>query len=142
MIARQLAAQTYPLSDVSLERFAAILVRRELKKGALWLNQGEICHELGYVHQGMVRQFYYKNNKEMTEHFSCEGSVFICIESFLRQQPSSLLVEALEPTRFPDETNEELPEEPISEEESTEEPPQSQTDILDEITGQMKLFDD
>ena len=51
-------------------------------------------------------------------------------------------VEALEPTRFPDETNEELPEEPISEEESTEEPPQSQTDILDEITGQMKLFDD
>ena len=52
------------------------------------------------------------------------------------------MVEALEPTRFPDETNEELPEEPISEEESTEEPPQSQTDILDEITGQMKLFDD
>ena len=51
-------------------------------------------------------------------------------------------VEALEPTRFPDETNEELPEEPISEEESTDEPPQSQTDILDEITGQMKLFDD
>ena len=51
-------------------------------------------------------------------------------------------VEALEPTRFPDETNEELPEEPINEEESTEEPPQSQTDILDEITGQMKLFDD
>ena len=51
-------------------------------------------------------------------------------------------VEALEPTRFPDETNEELPEGPISEEESTEEPPQSQTDILDEITGQMKLFDD
>lgn len=42
--------------------------------------------------------FYYKNNKEMTEHFSCEGSVFICIESFLRQQPTSLLVEALEPT--------------------------------------------
>ena len=98
MIARQLAAQTYPLSDVSLERFAAILVRRELKKGTLWLNQGEVCHELGYVHEGMVRQFYYKNNKEMTEHFSCEGSVFICIESFLRQQPSSLLVEALEPT--------------------------------------------
>ena len=71
MIARRLSAQTYPLSDVSLERFAAILVRRELKKGALWLNQGEVCHELGYVHQGMVRQFYYKNNKEMTEHFSC-----------------------------------------------------------------------
>ena len=40
MIARRLSAQTYPLSDVSLERFAAILVRRELKKGALWLNQG------------------------------------------------------------------------------------------------------
>ena len=97
-IARRIAAQTYPLSDASLERLAAILVRREWKKGTLLVNQGEVCHELGYVHQGMVRQFYYKNNKEMTEHFACEGSVFICIESFLRQQPSSLLVEALEPT--------------------------------------------
>ena len=51
-------------------------------------------------------------------------------------------VEELEPTRFPAETDDVLPEEPIDEEETTDETPQSQSDILDEITGQMKLFDE
>ena len=51
-------------------------------------------------------------------------------------------VEELEPTRFPDESNDETPEKPMGDEESTDETPQSQADILDEITGQMKLFDE
>ena len=51
-------------------------------------------------------------------------------------------VEELEPTRFPDESNDETPEEQMGDEEPTDEPPQSQADILDEITGQMKLFDE
>jgi hypothetical protein len=46
----------------------------------------------------MVRQFYYKNNRELTEHFACNGSMFICIESFLRQKPTPLKVEAIEPS--------------------------------------------
>ena len=50
-------------------------------------------------------------------------------------------VEELEPTRFPVE-NEVTPEEPTADEEATDESPQSQADILDEITGQMKLFDE
>lgn len=51
-------------------------------------------------------------------------------------------VEELEPTRFPERDSEAIPEEPTADEEATDEFPQSQTDILDEITGQMKLFDE
>lgn len=97
-IARRISEQTYSVSQTTLELFASIMVRHELKKGARWLNEGEIAREIGFVGEGMVRQFYFKNKKEMTEHFACEGTVFLCIESFLRQQPSSLIVEALEPT--------------------------------------------
>ena len=50
-------------------------------------------------------------------------------------------VEELEPTRFATE-NETTPEEPITDEEATEESAENPTDILDEITGQMKLFDE
>jgi CRP-like cAMP-binding protein len=32
----------------------------------------------------------------VTEHFSYEGRIVICIESFLKQEPSRLIVEALE----------------------------------------------
>ena len=60
-----------------------ILIRTELKKGALFLSEGEVCTQLGYVYKGMVRQFYFKNKKELTEHFASEDNIFICIESFL-----------------------------------------------------------
>ena len=51
-----------------------------------------------FIYKGMVRQFYFKNNKDLTEHFAYENSFFFCIESFLRKVPSEILVEAIEPT--------------------------------------------
>ena len=45
----------------------------------------------------MLRQYYYKNGKDVTEHFSYEGCIVMCIESFLKQVPTKLIVETLEP---------------------------------------------
>ena len=95
-IAQKLADQTTSISKKSLEVLASILIRTEVKKGQNFLNEREVCTQMGYVHQGIVRQYYYKNGKELTEHFCCEDDGFICIESFLRQKPSHLVVEALE----------------------------------------------
>lgn len=92
----ELAYPPVPVSEAAADKLASILVRRELKKGALFLDEGEICPEIGYVHKGMIRQFYFKNKKDLTEHFACEDSIFICIESFLRQRPTHLMAEALE----------------------------------------------
>ena len=46
----------------------------------------------------MLRQYYYKNGKDVTEHFSYEGCIVMCIESFLKQVPTRLIVETLEPS--------------------------------------------
>lgn len=75
----------------------SVLIRKEIPKGQIALNEGEVCHELVFVGKGMLRQFYYKNGKDITEHFSYEGCIVICIESFLKQEPTRLMVEALEP---------------------------------------------
>ena len=97
-VALELSRQTVSISKEALEKLASILVRAEIKKGQNFLNEGDVCKQIGFVQKGLVRQYYYKNKKEFTEHFSCEGDVFICIESFLRQVPSRLIVEALENT--------------------------------------------
>ncbi len=97
-IAHEIVEQTYPLSKEGLQALASILVRTEVKKGQNFLNEGEVCTQMGYIYKGLVRQYYYKNGKEMTEHISNEGNVFICIESFLQQKPTRLIVEALENT--------------------------------------------
>ena len=48
----------------------------------------------------MVRQYYYKNKRDVTEHFSFEGRIVFCIESYLKQEPSHLIVEALENSKL------------------------------------------
>ena len=77
-----------------------ILIREEYPKGAIALNEGEVAHEIVFVGKGMLRQYYYKNGKDVTEHFSYEGCIVMCIESFLKQVPTKLIVETLEPVVF------------------------------------------
>ncbi|MCK9159416.1 MAG: Crp/Fnr family transcriptional regulator [Bacteroidaceae bacterium] len=75
-----------------------ILVRKEIEKGEIYLKEGEISQDLIFVGKGMLRQFYFKSNRDVTEHFSYEGCVVICIESLFKQIPTHLMIEALEPS--------------------------------------------
>lgn len=88
----------HPLSPQDLESFASILEHKELSKGELFLNNSQVSKYIQYVDKGLVRQFYYKNGRDVTEHFTCENNVAVCIESFFRQEPTRLLIEALETT--------------------------------------------
>lgn len=97
VIAQEIANPLYPLTGEALKRFSEILIVKEYDKGDVILKDGQVCRYIYHVKKGMVRQFYYKNNKDLTEHFSTEGRVFICIESFFKQKPSYLMAEALEP---------------------------------------------
>ena len=73
-----------------------ILIRKEVEKGELLLKEGQISHNIVLVGKGMLRQFYYKNGKDVTEHFSYEGCIVICIESTLKKEPTHLMIEALD----------------------------------------------
>ncbi|MBQ8224502.1 MAG: Crp/Fnr family transcriptional regulator [Bacteroides sp.] len=73
-----------------------LLVRQEVAKGEILLREGEISRDLILVGKGMLRQFYHKHGKDVTEHFSYEGCVLMCLESMLKQEPTRLMVEALE----------------------------------------------
>ncbi|MCC8187065.1 MAG: Crp/Fnr family transcriptional regulator [Bacteroides sp.] len=74
-----------------------VLIRKDLAKGEFLINEGQTCQHIVIVGKGMMRQFYYKNGKDVTEHFSYEGCILMCIESMLKQEPSHLMAEALEP---------------------------------------------
>lgn len=91
------ANSRYPdMSSEGRKLLEEILVRKEVEKGELLFKEGEVCHHLVFVGKGMMRQFYYKNGKDVTEHFSYEGCILICIESTLKQEPTRLMAEALE----------------------------------------------
>jgi len=95
-VARDIARIYCTLSPVGIQALANILVPIKIPKGELIFPEGKVCNAMYYVDRGMVRQFYYKNGKDVTEHFSYEGRIVFCIESFLKQEPSRLFVETLE----------------------------------------------
>ena len=95
-IAREIARLYCPLSPEGCEALSTILRPMKFQKGDTILREGAVCRALYYVDRGMVRQYYYKNKKDVTEHFYFEGRIVFCIESFLKQEPSRLIVEALE----------------------------------------------
>ena len=81
-IARRIAAQSILLSEEAAQKLASILIRTELKKGALFLSEGEVCTQLGYVYKGMVRQFYFKNKNTVLYGIPHDPLLALCAEDY------------------------------------------------------------
>lgn len=95
-IARKIAEINHPLGRESIHALAEILVCRKYRKGEVVLRAGEVCKSMLFIEKGMLRQYYYKHDKDLTEHIGYENGMIICIESYFKQEPTRLMVETLE----------------------------------------------
>jgi CRP-like cAMP-binding protein len=97
-IARELARKYSTMTHDELDILESVLVPRKYVKGTIILKEGEQCRSIIYIHRGLLRQFYFKNGKEVTEYLAVDGDIVMCIESLFKEEPSYLQVEALENT--------------------------------------------
>ena len=97
-IARELARRYSTMTHEELDALESILVPLKFSKGEMILAEDEVCLNFFYLHKGLVRQYYYKNDKEVTENLAVDGDMFFCIESLFTETPTKLMCEALEPT--------------------------------------------
>lgn len=96
-IAREMTERFTHLDDTDLQLLAGILVRKEVKRGEIIIPDGVISSDHIYIEKGLIRQYYYKNGHDVTEHFSTEGDTVMSIESLYAGVTNHLLAEALEP---------------------------------------------
>ena len=97
-VARELARRYSTMTHEELDMLESILVPMKFAKNEFILREGEICTNIYWIVKGLVRQFYFKNDKELTEYMATENSIVMCIESLFREQPTKLQIKALEPT--------------------------------------------
>ena len=97
-IAKQFTEQYRRLSPEGTRALSLIMEPLKLAKGKLFVKEGEVSDYVHYIEKGLVRQFYFKNNRDLTEHISYEGNIVICLESYLREEPTRLMAETLEPS--------------------------------------------
>lgn len=97
-IARELARKYSTMTHEELDILESILRPERYAKGQIILKEGDICRSIYYIDKGMIRQFYHKNDRIVTEHLGEERTIFMSIESLFKEEPSRIQIEAIEPT--------------------------------------------
>jgi CRP-like cAMP-binding protein len=95
-VAKILTGNFVKLPREEIAALASILIRKEVHKGEIIIREGMIAADFYYIESGLIRQFYFKGKHDITEHFACENQFAVCILSLFRQEPTKLIVEALE----------------------------------------------
>jgi len=97
-IARELARRYSTMTHEELGMLEEVIEPRKYAKGDMILKEGEQCNAVYWIVKGLLREFYYKNGKEVTEYMAVENSIMMSIESLFNEQPSRLQITALEPS--------------------------------------------
>lgn len=97
-VARELARRYSTMTHDELDVLENLLVPMKYAKNEKILSEGETSKYIYWIAKGMVRQFYTKNDKELTEYIATENSIVMSIESLFREEPSRQQIVTLEPT--------------------------------------------
>jgi len=97
-IARELARKYSTMTHDELDILESILRPMKYPKGSVILKQGDMCKDICYIDKGLIRQFYYKNDRVVTEHLGEDHTIFMSIESLFKEEPSKIQIEAIETT--------------------------------------------
>ena len=97
-VARELARRYSTMKHEELDLLEEILIPMKFAKNERILDEGQVCRNIYWIVKGLVRQFYFKNKKELTEYMATENTICMSIESLFKETPSQQIIQALEPT--------------------------------------------
>ena len=96
---KKLISNYIEISDEEWIAYASKLCIQQIEKKQTILNQGEICRDVFFVVDGLLRVFFVDDQlEEKTFHFSFENTFSADYESFLKKTPSNYSIQALEDT--------------------------------------------
>lgn len=84
------------LNLIEINTVKSLFEERYYKKGDFYLEEGQICKQVGFVAEGLFRYYINQDGEEKTYAFSQENNYVCNYESFLSQSPSSKIIHALE----------------------------------------------
>ncbi|WP_343671444.1 Crp/Fnr family transcriptional regulator [Chitinophaga sp.] len=68
-------------------------------KGAILIKPGSYSHKVFYIEKGLVRTFYHKEDKDITQFFFNEGTFTAALDSIFYRRPDTYGWEAVEQTK-------------------------------------------
>ena len=92
---RQHMSHFGPLADNEWEALVPHLSMITLKKHHCLIQQGSVANQIGFVVNGLFRQFYSKDGQERTTYFFLEHQLVGAYMSCITNRPSLVTIEAL-----------------------------------------------
>ena len=84
------------ISDEALTKLEEIITTKNLDKNNYILNQDAICRHIYFVNTGMVRIYYLKDGRDITEWFAYDQQFCFSIMSYFQEVPSKLIIQCIE----------------------------------------------
>lgn len=84
------------ISKQGMEEFLAAWKYWYIPKEHFLLREKAVSDYIYFIEKGVVRIFYRKNEKEITEWIAMDGQFFLSITSFFERIPSRLIIQTLE----------------------------------------------
>lgn len=88
------------LSEDAERAFLSKIKSKSYKKGEIINKDGQICKQLYFIENGLVKQYYYHNDRLFILRFFSENNIFTVIDSFINQFPADFSTIALEDTHL------------------------------------------
>jgi CRP/FNR family transcriptional regulator, anaerobic regulatory protein len=85
------------LTSEEEQEIGSLFHRKELPRGHLLFQQGDICHHAYFLEKGLARYYYYSDKgKEITGWFFAENQFIAALDSFRKHKPTNNYCELLE----------------------------------------------
>jgi CRP-like cAMP-binding protein len=84
------------LNESDCAIFEPYLSIQKVKQKEIWLPEGKICKEMGFINEGVFRTYYLADGKEINTQFVFESQFVVDYDSFLQEKPSRYFIQAIE----------------------------------------------
>jgi CRP-like cAMP-binding protein len=98
---KQFLKNISPITDKEFDEAISFFSEQHLKKDDFFVKQNKVCKHIGFILNGTLRTYYINDKaEETTSCFCTENNFTTSYRSFILQQPSTLILQAIEETRL------------------------------------------
>lgn len=83
-------------SEEEKDALEKIIHCQQLSKKTELLKIGQVSFKMYFVHKGLARVYYYRNDTEVTDYFAMDGHFIGGVESLFTRQPSKKAIQLIE----------------------------------------------
>jgi CRP-like cAMP-binding protein len=98
---KQFLKNISPITDNEFAETISCFSEQNLQKGDYFVKQNKVCKHIAFILKGTIRTYYINDKAEATTSCFCtENNLTTSYKSFILQQPSNLILQAIEDTQM------------------------------------------